>query len=89
MKISKAQIKKIIKEELIKEMALEDADPIKVFGAFALIRVKLDNLKDAVGYADPDELLADIDKIHRYAKKNNFILIEDVAQAIGTNINKK
>ena len=44
MKITKAQIKKIIKEELIKEMALEDADPIKVFGAFALIRVKLDNL---------------------------------------------
>ena len=75
MKISKAQIKKIIKEELIKEMALEDADPIKVFGAFALIRVKLDNLKDAVGYADPDELLADIDKIQQDVKDLRIVVI--------------
>ena len=75
MKITKAQIKKIIKEELIKEMALEDADPIEVHGAFGVIRVKLDNLKDAVGYADPDELLADIDKIQQAVKDLRLIVV--------------
>ena len=75
MKITKAQIRKIIKEELIKEMALEDADPIKVFGAFALIRVKLDNLKDALSFADPDELLADIDKIQQDVKDLRLTIV--------------
>ena len=68
MKITTAQVKKIIKEELLREYGLQDADPIEVFGAFALIRVKLDNLKDALSFADPDELLADIDKIQQDVK---------------------
>ena len=69
MKITKAQIKKIIKEELIKEMALEDADPIKVHGTFHLIDTKLDNLKRATSFATPEEILEDIADI-RQAVKN-------------------
>ena len=69
MKISKAQIKKIIKEELIKEMALEDADPIKVHGSFGLIDVKLDNLKRATSFATPEEILEDIADIRQSAEK--------------------
>ena len=69
MKITKAQIKKIIKEELIKEMALEDADPIKVHGTFGLIDVKLDNLKRALSFATPEEILEDIADIRQSAEK--------------------
>ena len=69
MKITKAQIKKIIKEELIKEMALEDADPIEVFGAFKLIDVKLDNLKRATSFATPEEILEDIANIRQAVEK--------------------
>ena len=69
MKLTKAQIKKIIKEELIKEMALEDADPIEVFGAFKLIDVKLDNLKRATSFATPEEILEDIANIRQAVEK--------------------
>ena len=78
MKISKAQIKKIIKEELIKEMALEDADPIKVFGAFGLIDGKLDILKRSVERIDlntPEELIEDIDKIKQAVKDLRIVVI--------------
>ena len=69
MKLTKAQIKKIIKEELIKEMALEDADPIEVFGAFKLIDVKLDNLKRATSIAPADEILEDIANVRQAVEK--------------------
>ena len=69
MKITQAQIKKIIKEELIKEMALEDANPIEVHGAFGVIDVKLDNLKRALSFATPEEILEDIADIRQSAEK--------------------
>ena len=75
MKISKAQIKKIIKEELIKEMALEDADPIKVFGSFKLIDVKLDNLKRALSFATPEEMSEDIADIRQAVKDLRIVVI--------------
>ena len=75
MKISKAQIKKIIKEELIKEMALEDADPIKVFGAFGLIDVKLDNLKRAASFATPEEMLEDMADIRQAVEKLRVLVV--------------
>jgi hypothetical protein len=75
MKISKAQIKKIIQEELIKEMALEDADPIKVHGAFHLIDIKLDNLKRATSFATPEEILEDIADIRQAVKNLRLIVV--------------
>ena len=75
MKISKAQIKKIIKEELIKEMALEDADPIKVHGTFGLIDVKLDNLKRSLSFATPEEMLEDIADIRQAVKDLRIVVI--------------
>ena len=75
MKISKAQIKQIIKEELIKEMALEDADPIKVHGAFHLIDTKLDNLKRATSFATTEEILEDIANIRQAVKNLRLIVV--------------
>ena len=75
MKITKAQIKKIIKEELIKEMALEDADPIKVHGAFHLIDTKLDNLKRATSFATPEELLEDIADVRQAVKDLRIVVV--------------
>ena len=75
MKITKAQIKKIIKEELIKEMALEDADPIKVHGAFHLIDTKLDNLKRATSFATTEEILEDIANIRQAVKNLRLIVV--------------
>ena len=75
MKISKAQIRKIIKEELIKEMALEDADPIKVHGTFGLIDVKLDNLKRSLSFATPEEMSEDIADIRQAVKDLRIVVI--------------
>ena len=75
MKITKAQIKKIIKEELIKEMALEDADPIKVHGTFGLIDVKLDNLKRSLSFATPEEMSEDIADIRQAVKDLRIVVI--------------
>jgi len=69
MKITKAQLKKIIKEELLREYGLQDADPIEVFGAFKLIDVKLDNLKRATSFATPEEILEDIANIRQAVEK--------------------
>ena len=69
MKITKAQIKKIIKEELLREYGLQDADPIEVFGAFKLIDIKLDNLKRATSFATPEEILEDISNIRLTVEK--------------------
>jgi hypothetical protein len=75
MKITKAQIRKIIKEELIKEMALEDADPIKVHGTFGLIDVKLDNLKRSLSFATPEEMSEDIADIRQAVKDLRIVVI--------------
>ena len=75
MKISKAQIRKIIKEELIKEMAIEDADPIKVHGTFGLIDVKLDNLKRSLSFATPEEMSEDIADIRQAVKDLRIVVI--------------
>tara|TARA_R110002126_G_scaffold287913_1_gene441031 strand:+ start:311 stop:544 length:234 start_codon:yes stop_codon:yes gene_type:complete len=69
VKITKAQIKKIIKEELLREYGLQDADPIEVFGAFKLIDIKLDNLKRATSFATPEEILEDISNIRLTVEK--------------------
>jgi len=69
LKISKAQIKKIIKEELLREYGLQDADPIEVYGTFRLIDVKLDNLKRATSFATPAEILEDIANIRQAVEK--------------------
>jgi hypothetical protein len=75
MKISKAQIKKIIKEELIKEMALEDANPIEVHKAFGVIDTKLDNLKRSLSFATPEEMLEDIADIRQAVKDLRIVVI--------------
>ena len=71
MKITKAQLKKIIKEELIKESALEDMgfEPVEVYGTFRLIDVKLDNLKRSLCFATPEEILEDIANIRQAVEK--------------------
>ena len=75
MKITKAQIKKIIKEELLREYGLQDADPIEVFGAFKLIDVKLDNLKRALSFATPEEMSEDIADIRQAVKDLRIVVI--------------
>ena len=77
MKITKTQIKKIIKEELLREYGLQDADPIEVYGTFRLIDVKLDNLKRATSFATPEEILEDIADI-RLAVKNLRLIVVGV-----------
>ena len=69
MKFTTKQLRKIIKEELLREYGLQDADPIEVFGAFKLIDVKLDNLKRALSFATPEEILEDIADIRQSAEK--------------------
>ena len=77
MKITKAQLKKIIKEELIKESALEDMgfEPVEVYGTFRLIDVKLDNLKRSLSFATPEEILEDIANIRQAVEKLRRIVI--------------
>jgi len=75
MKITKAQLKKIIKEELLREYGLQDADPIEVFGAFKLIDVKLDNLKRALSFATPEEMSEDIADIRQAVKDLRIVVI--------------
>jgi len=65
MKITQSQLREIIKEELLRESGLQDADPIEVFGAFKLIDVKLDNLKRATSFATPAEIVEDIANIRQ------------------------
>ena len=45
MKITKAQLRKIIKEEFLAETARElKGDPIEIYGSFAMADLKLDHL---------------------------------------------
>jgi|7_EtaG_2_1085326.scaffolds.fasta_scaffold231916_1 hypothetical protein len=77
MKITKSELRKIIKEELIKESALEDMgfEPVEVYGTFRLIDVKLDNLKRATSFATPEEMLEDIADIRQAVEKLRVLVV--------------
>jgi ribosomal protein L29 len=47
MKITKSQLRKIIKEEFLAETARElKGDPIEIYGSFAMADLKLDHLSN-------------------------------------------